>query len=41
MQLLDALERLEGLDRRFQLRSRLSSGDRHGGEISNGNGVAR
>jgi hypothetical protein len=41
MQLLDALERLEGLDRRFQVRSRLSSGDRNGGEISNGNGVAR
>jgi hypothetical protein len=27
MQLLDALERLEGLDRRFQARSRMSSGD--------------
>lgn len=41
MQLLDALERLEGLDRRFELRSRLTSGARNDGEISNGNGVAR
>jgi hypothetical protein len=31
MQLLDALERLEGLDRRFQVRSRLGSGGRNGG----------
>ena len=41
MELLDALERLEALDRRFQVRSRLSSGERNAGEISNGNGVAR
>lgn len=41
MQLLDALERLEGLDRRFQVRSRLSSGDRNGRETLSGNGVAR
>jgi hypothetical protein len=41
MQLLEALERLEGLDRRFQVRSRMSSGDRNGKEISHGNGIAR
>ena len=41
MQLLDALERLEELDRRFQVRSRLNSRGRNAGEISNGNGVAR
>ena len=41
MQLLDALQRLESLDRRFQARSRMSSGDPNRAEISNGNGVAR
>jgi hypothetical protein len=41
LQLLDALERLEGLDRRFQVRSRMTSGDRNGVGISNSNGVAR
>jgi len=41
LELLDALERLEALDRRFQVRSRMASGDRNGREISNGNGVAR
>jgi hypothetical protein len=41
LELLDALERLEALDRRFQVRSRMASGGRNGREISNGNGVAR
>ena len=41
MELLDALDRLEALDRRFQVRSRMASGDRNGREISSGNGVAR
>jgi hypothetical protein len=41
LELLDALERLEALDRRFQVRSRMASGDRHGREIAGGNGVAR
>jgi hypothetical protein len=41
VQLLDALERLEALDRRFQVRSRMTSGDRNGVETSNGTGVAR
>jgi hypothetical protein len=41
LELLDALERLEALDRRFQVRSRMASGDRNGREISHGNGVAR
>ena len=41
LELLDALERLEALDRRFQVRSRMASGDRNRREISNGNGVAR
>jgi hypothetical protein len=39
--LLDALERLEALDRRFQIRSRVASGHRNGRERSNGSGVAR
>ncbi len=41
LQLLDALERLERLDRRFQVRSRMTSEGRNRAEISNGNGVAR
>jgi hypothetical protein len=41
LQLLDALERLEALDRRFQVRSRMASGHRNGRETSNGSGVAR
>jgi hypothetical protein len=41
LQLLDALERLEVLDRRFQVRSRMASGHRNGRERSNGSGVAR
>jgi hypothetical protein len=41
LELLDALERLEAIDRRFQLRSRMASGDRRGSEISGGNGIAR
>jgi hypothetical protein len=39
--LLDPLERLEGLDRRFQARSRMTSEGRNQAEISNGNGIAR
>lgn len=41
LELLDALQRLEALDRRFQVRSRLASGHRNGRESSNGNEVAR
>ena len=41
LQLLDALERLEALDRRFQVRSRMASGQRNSGEISTGSRVAR
>jgi hypothetical protein len=41
LQLLDALERLEALDRRFQIRSRVASGHRDSRERSNGSGVAR
>jgi hypothetical protein len=41
LQLLDALERLEALDRRFQARSRMASGHRNGTESRNGSGVAR
>jgi hypothetical protein len=39
--LLDALERLEALDRRFQIRSRVASEHRDSRERSNGSGVAR
>jgi hypothetical protein len=41
LELLDALERLEAIDRRFQVRSRMASGDRQGREIAGGNGIAR
>jgi hypothetical protein len=41
MQLLDALERLEALDRRFQVRSRMVNGHGNGTESPNGSGVAR
>jgi hypothetical protein len=39
--LLDALERLEALDRRFQVRSRMACGHRNGRERSNSSRVAR
>ena len=41
LELLDALQRLEALDRRFQVRSRTANGHRSERESSNRNGVAR
>jgi hypothetical protein len=41
LQLLDALERLEALDRRFQVRSRMVNGHGNGTESPNGSAVAR
>jgi hypothetical protein len=41
LQLLDALERLEALDRRFQGRSRMRGVHQNGMERANGSGSAR
>ncbi len=41
IQLLDALDRLEALDRHFQGRSRTSNGNRNASEVLNAAGVGR
>ena len=41
LELLDALERLEALDRRFQVRSRMAGRHRNGRETSKGSEAAR
>jgi hypothetical protein len=40
LQLLDTLERLEALDRRFQVRSRMVNGHGNGTESPNGSGAS-